>query len=308
MDIQTTEVRAAMTSIFKTRLLKAAVLLGLAAALAFCCVTAQAAVYYTYAGYSFLIDSGNACLHSYDGTDADLYIPESILTYPVTAIEDFAFLGRSEFNSLGLQYGANLKTIGSYAFARCSGFSTAEIPYKVETVGDSAFQENPTLKKAVYDGKKITAINRQTFYDCPLLSEVVLPPSLTSIGDYAFAQCPSLAYLELQREVTEIGEGAFEGDTGLTLGVWYDSYAFEYADENDLRYVFLDGIGFGDADGDGVVSINDVTCIQRHLAELGQLEGICSKTADANADKKVDIYDAGHIQMYLAEYEVKLGR
>lgn len=278
------------------------------AALAFCGATAHAAVYYSYAGYSFSLDDGNASLHAYDGGDSDLYIPESILTFPVTAIDDFAFFERSDFNALGLQYGTNLKTIGSYAFAGCTGFSGAELPYSAEYLGDGAFMGCTGLKKAVFKGKKITVINRQTFYGCTLLGEVVLPSSLTSIGDYAFARCPALTYLELQREVTQIGEGAFEGDANLTLGVWYDSYAFNYADENDLLYVFLDGIGFGDANADGVVNINDVTCVQRYLAELQELDGICGKTADANGDRRVDIYDAEHIQMYLAEYDVTLGK
>ena len=55
----------------------------------------------------------------------------------------------------------------------------------------------------------------------------------------------------------------------------------------------------GDANGDGVVSIGDVTAIQRHLAELEHLNSDRLKAADVTGEG-LDISD---IQMYLAEYE-----
>lgn len=58
----------------------------------------------------------------------------------------------------------------------------------------------------------------------------------------------------------------------------------------------------GDADGDGVVSIGDVTAIQRHLAELEHLNSDRIKAADVTGEG-LDISDATAIQMYLAEFE-----
>ena len=55
----------------------------------------------------------------------------------------------------------------------------------------------------------------------------------------------------------------------------------------------------GDADGDGVVTINDVTVIQRVLAEAAELAN--PLTADVNKDGAVTIEDATLIQNYLAE-------
>ena len=80
--------------------------------------------------------------------------------------------------------------------------------------------------------------------------------------------------------------------------------AHKYALENNINYTLLDGVKLGDANGDGSVNINDVTTIQRHLAELETLEGIYLHAADANQDGTVDIVDATAIQMYLAEYEM----
>lgn len=57
----------------------------------------------------------------------------------------------------------------------------------------------------------------------------------------------------------------------------------------------------GDANGDGAVTISDVTAIQRHLAELELLDVAHLHAADVNQDGHLNISDATLIQMYLAE-------
>ena len=92
--------------------------------------------------------------------------------------------------------------------------------------------------------------------------------------------------------------------TLITLGVWYDSYVYNFAVDNKISYILLDGVKLGDVNGDGHVNINDVTTIQRYLAELETLEGIYLHAADANQDGTLDISDATTLQMYLAEYNI----
>lgn len=59
----------------------------------------------------------------------------------------------------------------------------------------------------------------------------------------------------------------------------------------------------GDADGDGRVTISDVTKIQRILADLEyDTDGSVAMRADINGDR-LDISDATAIQRWLAEYE-----
>ncbi len=60
----------------------------------------------------------------------------------------------------------------------------------------------------------------------------------------------------------------------------------------------------GDADNNGTVNIQDVTEIQRHLAELITLEKTALSNADFNQDGTVDIDDATAIQRFLAELPV----
>ena len=63
---------------------------------------------------------------------------------------------------------------------------------------------------------------------------------------------------------------------------------------------------YGDVDGDGRVSINDATAIQRHLAEIEGFileEGTDAfKAADVDGDGKITVDDVSTIQRYLAEF------
>lgn len=55
----------------------------------------------------------------------------------------------------------------------------------------------------------------------------------------------------------------------------------------------------GDADADGKIGIDDVTCIQKYVAEL-QIDHIDSELSDVNFDGDIDIQDATMIQKHLA--------
>lgn len=59
----------------------------------------------------------------------------------------------------------------------------------------------------------------------------------------------------------------------------------------------------GDANGDGVVNVYDVTAVQRYAAELEGLNETCRRAADVNRSNVVDMDDATAIQRYLAEYK-----
>lgn len=284
------------------RISKTITALLLTAMLALTGAFAAADGYVLYAGYTFSLNDRQAVIHSYDGS-GELYIPEYIWGYAVAAIEDSAFFGRTDFNSLVLQESARLTEIGSNAFYGCTGFTRAELPSKVSTLGACAFQNCRGLQTADCDASKLTSIERQTFYGCTSLNSVTLPETLREIGDWAFGGCSALEYVEIPRSVTELADTAFSGDVSLTLGVWYDSCAFTYAKENSIPYVLLDGVKRGDADGDGLVTINDATAIQRYIAMIQPLQGVELYAADANRDSEINITDATEIQMYIAHYQ-----
>ena len=63
----------------------------------------------------------------------------------------------------------------------------------------------------------------------------------------------------------------------------------------------------GDVNGDGDVTIDDATMIQKAIAELIELDDTQKKAADANADGQITIDDATMIQKYIAELIDHLG-
>ena len=58
---------------------------------------------------------------------------------------------------------------------------------------------------------------------------------------------------------------------------------------------------WGDANGDGIVNIRDVTCIQRHVAEMENITDKNLQAALVSGEKTLSIQDATLIQQYLAE-------
>lgn len=56
----------------------------------------------------------------------------------------------------------------------------------------------------------------------------------------------------------------------------------------------------GDVNGDGKVNIDDVTLIQKYIANMAELDSIQLKAADLNGDENANIDDVTMIQKFLA--------
>ncbi len=72
------------------------------------------------------------------------------------------------------------------------------------------------------DGYTVTSIADYAFYDCTVLTSVVLPETVTSVGAYAFYCCDVLETITIPESVTEIGKKAFAQATALA-DVYYGS-------------------------------------------------------------------------------------
>ena len=64
---------------------------------------------------------------------------------------------------------------------------------------------------------------------------------------------------------------------------------------------------YGDVDGDGVVTVDDATLIQRRGVELEKFTELQDKLADVNGDGRVSILDVTCVQKYLAEWTEGIG-
>ena len=259
---------------------------------------------YVVGGYSYtIINDETISLCGWDYRTPGLNVPDSIANRYVAAIADKAFKGDANLSSVNFDEAIRLKKIGRYSFADCTSLTgEVVIPESVTTMQISAFQGCSSLESVVINAG-ISTVYNQTFYKCTSLSSVTLNDNITTIREYAFADCPNLTYLAIPESVTQIYNSSFENDNNLTLGVWFGSYGYEYAQSHNIPYILLDSVLLGDANGDGYVNISDVTDIQRAVAEMDTLDDLRKKAADVNSDGVVTIDDATFLQTYLAEFE-----
>lgn len=265
----------------------------------------QAVSIYTDGDYSFAdVDANNVALYAYNGDSDVLVIPDQFSGRLVSEVYDYAFENNADFTVIDFsQNDGNLKYIGIKSFAECTGLTgDLNLPSSIRNLNIGSFQGCTGFTSLVIN-TGVREIPRQCFNRCSGLREVYLPSDLESIGDIAFGNCDSLEKVYIPRSVTYISDTAF-ARSYPTLYVYFNSYAYQYAKDNNIPYKLLDEIKLGDANGDGNVNINDVTYIQMKTAEYVVFNELQLTAADVNGDGVVSIEDATLIQQYLAEFEV----
>lgn len=246
------------------------------------CLSASAAMDYRYGDWllSLQTDGGYSfTVKSYEGESDSATVPKSYGGYPVTAVSPYAFAANTTLRSVHMN--ENITSIGSNAFLSAKNLEEVILPAGLTEIGESVFSDTPSLKSVNLQDTAVTEIPAKAFLNS------------------------GIEKLTVPAAVTKIGENAFSGCNDLTVYVYPGSAMQEYAKTHGMNYVTVITYLLGDANTDGIVNINDVTTIQRHLAELERLKGTNLLAADANQDGMADIADATVIQMYLAEYEME---
>ena len=166
-----------------------------------------------------------------------------------------------------------VKIIEDNAFSDCYDLTSVTIPNSVETIGEQAFQGCTGLT-SVTIGSGVTAIGAKAFNYCNALETVkclgTVPPVMAS------ADCFSTA--------------AYNRATLLVPRQFVDAYQ---AADYWYKFAHIDGwgsVGRGDIDGDGAVSIRDVTTLIDAILN-GNNEGIYVESADLNSNGRLDIGD-----------------
>lgn len=159
-----------------------------------------------------------------------------------------------------------LTTIGADAFSYCTNLSSITIPINVTNIGNASFascygltginvdSRNPffsSVDGVLFDRSKtvlrqfpsgragtyhfpsnITTIGGYAFYDCPTLTNAVIPQSLTEIGTFAFSECQNLIALNFAGNSPKCDEtSSFYHANKLTVYYlpgttsWSNSYA-----------------------------------------------------------------------------------
>jgi hypothetical protein len=118
------------------------------------------------------------------------------------------------FSALKEVSGANIETIGEYAFYGCTALTEVDFPL-AQTIGTQAFYDCTALTEASFPLAQTTG--NYAFYRCTALTEVDFPLA-ESIGALAFYGCTVLTDASFPA-VTSIGARAFHntGTAALTL-------------------------------------------------------------------------------------------
>ena len=66
------------------------------------------------------------------------------------------------------------------------------------------------------NGYKVKAIGDNAFFQCDMISEIVLPDGVETIGENAFVECTALKKVNLPDTIKEIGVCAFSGCSSIT--------------------------------------------------------------------------------------------
>ncbi len=162
----------------------------------------------------------------------DVVIPDS-----VTYIGKEAFFAIDNLNTVKLP--ANLTEINSKTFAN-GGIKSVEIPGKVTSIGDNAFDTCMELESVLIPNS-VTSIGTEAFYHCHVLATVTLPQSVETIGDRAFFYCEKMtsAYVLNPNMVFGSSSFAFMPEDFILYG-YPGSTAEKYAQENDLTFASIE--------------------------------------------------------------------
>lgn len=254
---------------------------------------------------------------------------------PVTSIGDWAFANNKYVETVEIP--DSIKKIGKGAFYNCVKLQSITIPEGVTALSANTFEKCLYLEE-VNLGSQLKSIGDEAFYDCRRLRTLDIPASVTEIGEEAFTNCRSLTNLTIPDGVKKLGDensvgygmfencknlswitvpasvdyinpDTFDGCGSLTICGEKNSAAQEFASNNNILFRVINepDCMVGDINGNGTVTIDDATMVQKAVAEMVVLTGTQTLAADADGDGVININDATMIQKYIAELVDHLG-
>lgn len=140
--------------------------------------------------YTVNEDGAGVTVTGWNGTDAEVVIPDTLGGLPVTAIGRRAFAIKEQITSVSVP--DSITIIPEGAFNACTGLTEIDLPDTLTCIENDAFCGCSALRSIrIPDG--VTFIGPSAFSGCTELADVTIPESVTSIGENAFRYSPWLA-------------------------------------------------------------------------------------------------------------------
>ena len=221
---------------------------------------------------------------------------------------DTYLVGAVDKNQSTYQIKEHTRFIGSDAFSDCTSLTSITIPTSVTSIGSSAFQGCRGLT-SIDIPNNVKTIGDYAFLWCTMLNSITIPNSVTSIGGHAFSNCTSLTSVTVENpNPVTIEQKTFSNRANATLYVPTGSKsAYQAADywkefKEIIEKNMSHDAGLGDVNGDGEISISDVTLLVDYLLEQAG-DNFILANADVNKDGRISVSDAVSIIKLILEGE-----
>lgn len=154
---------------------------------------------------------------------------------------------------------------------------------------------DPQSHAPCYSGDLIVSYNiyKNTFANCPDLTSIVLQNLVSAIGSNAFAGCSGLKSITCESTTPPSTSNSFADESIFSQATLFvpleslEAYKAHAEWGKFTRIVPFIGAGPGDLNGDGKLSINDVTGLIDMLLNDEELPAYC----DVNGDGNITIND-----------------
>lgn len=166
------------------------------------------------------------------------FCSHSDFVFPVKleSIGEKAFKDCKAVKKIDLTANKNLKELGAYVFAGCTGLTDLTPGETLSLIPEGAFEGCNALVCVNFVNGKPMAIGRGAFRGCYGLKQIVLPQTVTKIETEAFQGCTKLKQLEIRCFMIEIEPKAFPSDApDLVIVAEKGSNGYNYAIGNSFR-------------------------------------------------------------------------
>ena len=251
----------------------------------------------------------------------------TVIPNSVTSIGQFSFDGCRSLTSIDIPN--SVTTIGDDAFMLCTGLTNVTIPNSVTSIGWDAFYGCQSLK-SIDIPNSVIAIGDYAFANCTSLTSAVIPNSVVGNGNeycelatawfmgctglervtigsgialmgILFWECPNITSVTclavtppswvIYANAQRVRLGNFDNVVVLSQATLYvPANSLEAYQTASYWKNFQDIRPLGDADGDGALSIGDVTDLIDYLLS-GSGNGLDMGAADVDGDGSITIAD-----------------
>ena len=144
----------------------------------------------------------------------------------------FAYCGKIDFGTLN----PNISEIGKYAFAYCTKLTEVNLPSSFEIIPKGAFRGAHISTLTLPEGLK--EIDDYAFMSTEF-RELTVPNSVEKVGTYGLYSV-RLRNISFGKNITHMGKSAVFKSTRLTMNVYENTAAYDYAISNNINYTLID--------------------------------------------------------------------